>query len=275
MVFEIEVDSRQLHVCLQGSNPRQGESGGGAEARRQEVGNGGVNKIMEYKKINLILLLAVVFFNTGCSHRQLSVNKTRVIANSSAPYHIVQKGETLWRISKNYGVPLEELARLSGIDDVSKIKVGQKIILPSSKGDSVSGIIGTASIPYSGPTENSFLWPVKGSIASFFGTTYDGLVNKGIDIKAGPGASVVSPKTGKIMFFCEDKMGYDNVIMLDHGDNYVSVIAGPGRFLGHVGDIVKQGDVVLSLKGVSNPVVHFEIRHYTKPVNPLRYLSRK
>jgi LysM repeat protein len=47
-------------------------------------------------------------------------------------YHIVQKGETLTRISKKYSVPVEELRRLNRLSPDQPIKTGQKILLPSA-----------------------------------------------------------------------------------------------------------------------------------------------
>ncbi|WP_457637358.1 peptidoglycan DD-metalloendopeptidase family protein [Oceanithermus sp.] len=49
----------------------------------------------------------------------------------AAPVHVVQKGETLYRIAKDYGVPLEALAAANGIKDVNLIRVGQKLVIPS------------------------------------------------------------------------------------------------------------------------------------------------
>src|SRR5207244_5955983 len=44
--------------------------------------------------------------------------------------HRVERGETLYRIGKAYGVPYQELARANGIEDPSKIDVGQTIVIP-------------------------------------------------------------------------------------------------------------------------------------------------
>lgn len=44
--------------------------------------------------------------------------------------HIVQKGETLWRISSLYGIPLDLLRKINGIDIVSTILVGQRLKIP-------------------------------------------------------------------------------------------------------------------------------------------------
>ena len=49
----------------------------------------------------------------------------------AAPVHVVQPGETLYRIAKTYGVPLEALAAANGIEDVNLIHVGQRLVIPS------------------------------------------------------------------------------------------------------------------------------------------------
>src|SRR5882724_10270174 len=47
-------------------------------------------------------------------------------------YHSVQRGENLFRIGKAYGVDHRELANLNGIDDASRIEVGQRIFIPGA-----------------------------------------------------------------------------------------------------------------------------------------------
>ena len=43
--------------------------------------------------------------------------------------HVVQKGESLWDISKKYGVSVEQIKKLNGLTDKSVLKIGQKIII--------------------------------------------------------------------------------------------------------------------------------------------------
>lgn len=42
-------------------------------------------------------------------------------------YHIVQKGETLYKIAKNYNISVEELMKLNSLSETSIIFAGQKI----------------------------------------------------------------------------------------------------------------------------------------------------
>ena len=58
--------------------------------------------------------------------------------------HKLEKGETLYRVSKKYNVPLDILVKVNRIKDVTKLKVGSKIIIPETytikKGETVYGI---------------------------------------------------------------------------------------------------------------------------------------
>ena len=53
------------------------------------------------------------------------------LALAAAPVHVVRPGETLYRIARTYGVPLEALAAANGLADVNLIRVGQRLVIPS------------------------------------------------------------------------------------------------------------------------------------------------
>ena len=46
--------------------------------------------------------------------------------------HTMQKGETIYGLSKKYGIPMNTILEYNGIKDATKIVVGQKIKIPSS-----------------------------------------------------------------------------------------------------------------------------------------------
>jgi LysM repeat protein len=50
---------------------------------------------------------------------------------SGARFHEVQPGETLWRIARGYGVDLDALARANGIEDPTRIEVGERLLVPA------------------------------------------------------------------------------------------------------------------------------------------------
>jgi LysM repeat protein len=57
-----------------------------------------------------------------------------LITGFSSDYkeHIIQKGETIWRLSKEYGIPVDELCKINNIEDITKVKTGTKLKIPAT-----------------------------------------------------------------------------------------------------------------------------------------------
>ena len=49
-------------------------------------------------------------------------------------YHTVRRGETIWRISQNYGTTVDEIVHANGIRDVNDVRVGTRLFIPPSRG---------------------------------------------------------------------------------------------------------------------------------------------
>ncbi len=221
--------------------------------------------------------LLLLILNSGCAPKHVStlsvysadsIHPITHQSRQNLPYHIVSKGETLWRICKNYGVSMSDVVKLNNISDPSDIEAGQRIYLPINASDNPSTL--RVSGRYSGPTEKTFSWPIKGDVVLFYGQCRNGWVNKGIEIR-GKDSNVISPKTGKVVFISNDLRGYGLTIMIDHGDGFISVIAGMGEKKVKLGDTVKKGEVVMTVKPHS--IIHYELRKNAQSVNPLRYLK--
>ncbi len=90
-----------------------------------------------------LFLLVVLSAISGCAHSP-RVSKTpasqptynnfaipqAAVQSSAGFYHTVQKGQTIYRIAKNYGLDWHELAFANNISDPSALEVGQKILIP-------------------------------------------------------------------------------------------------------------------------------------------------
>jgi LysM repeat protein len=72
------------------------------------------------------VLLAGVVFLSGCA----TVPHTPSLIVAQGPYHIITKGQTLYSITKVYGVDVKELMRINNIIDPGRIEIGEKIIIP-------------------------------------------------------------------------------------------------------------------------------------------------
>ena len=46
--------------------------------------------------------------------------------------HIIQKDDTLWSLSRTYGLSVDEICRINKIDNASSIKIGQRITIPDA-----------------------------------------------------------------------------------------------------------------------------------------------
>lgn len=75
--------------------------------------------------------MAEAIFRGVCRFYEISVSvdQGELGGTSSPKYHVVQKGDTLWGISRKYGVSVERLIEINGIKDRNSIYVGQKVLV--------------------------------------------------------------------------------------------------------------------------------------------------
>ncbi|MDD5613758.1 MAG: peptidoglycan DD-metalloendopeptidase family protein [Candidatus Omnitrophica bacterium] len=184
-----------------------------------------------------------------------------VVQEPSLITHKVRKGETLYKISKDYNVSMKDIIALNNIKDPSLIKEGQSISVPKVRSTAA------LSLP-----SGNFIWPLEGKVVSFFKDDTSKGPNKGIDIQALRPAPVVASRGGQICYAGEDIKGYGKVVMIDHNDGYYSLYAYNKAILVSKGTTVKQGEKIALLDEVK-PVLHFEIRKENKPIDPLQFLK--
>ncbi|MGR9100307.1 MAG: peptidoglycan DD-metalloendopeptidase family protein [Gammaproteobacteria bacterium] len=115
-------------------------------------------------------------------------------------------------------------------------------------------------------------WPLKGKLLKTFTQTG----RKGIDIFAEEGASVRSSSSGKVVYSGQGLIGYGNLLIIKHNEQFLSAYGNNRKLLVSEGQFVEGGQVIAEV-GVGSdkkPSLHFEIRKYGKPVNPLLYLPK-
>jgi septal ring factor EnvC (AmiA/AmiB activator) len=125
-------------------------------------------------------------------------------------------------------------------------------------------------------------WPAAGPVAVPFGNVRHPkfgteVPHPGIDIGVDPGAEVTAVYDGRIVF-SDWFRGYGPMIVIDHGDGYLSVYGHLGVRLIDVDDEVRQGDpIALSGEGgmFDTTGLYFEIRHNGSPQDPVVWLLRK
>jgi murein DD-endopeptidase MepM/ murein hydrolase activator NlpD len=117
---------------------------------------------------------------------------------------------------------------------------------------------------------DDFIWPISGKVGSFFNEKKGDSVNKGVDIQAKSGEDIKASRAGKIIL--SDYVGsWGYMVMIDHGDGFVSVYAHQQKNLVAAGDQVSRGEIIAQM-GDKADSLHFQIRKGALAVNPLYYL---
>lgn len=121
----------------------------------------------------------------------------------------------------------------------------------------------------------SLPWPLQGRVLSAFGGTLpDGRASKGWLIAAEPGAEVKAVARGRVAF-AEWMNGFGLILILDHGDGYMSLYAHNDALLREAGDWVAAGEPVASAGasgGQNQAGLYFELRHRGQAIDPRRWL---
>ena len=121
-------------------------------------------------------------------------------------------------------------------------------------------------------------WPVAGTPENSFGSFRAGtdLRWQGINISAREGDQVRAIHNGRIVF-ADWLRGSGLLIIVDHGDGYLSLYAHNQTLLKSVGDAVKSGDAIATVGnsgGEQQARLYFEIRHKGVPANPSDWCRR-
>ncbi len=121
--------------------------------------------------------------------------------------------------------------------------------------------------------------PVSGTIAGRFGAPRaEGGANwKGIFIRAADGAEVKAVAAGTVVF-ADWLRGFGNLLIIDHGDDFLSVYGNNESLLAAVGTSVKDGAAVATVGnsgGNPDSGLYFELRHRGQPFDPLKWAANR
>ncbi len=121
--------------------------------------------------------------------------------------------------------------------------------------------------------------PVKGDVINRFGSPREdtGLSWKGLFIKSNEGNEVKSIASGRVVF-ADWLRGFGNLIIVDHGEGYMSLYGNNQSTLKKTGEIVRGGDAIAlvgNTGGNESNGLYFELRKLSKPFDPLGWTSNK
>ncbi|GAA0466085.1 hypothetical protein GCM10009096_03430 [Parasphingorhabdus litoris] len=126
--------------------------------------------------------------------------------------------------------------------------------------------------------DSRFNWPVEGKLLSSFGSKGGGKVNDGLNIAVAKGTPIRAAADGVVAYSGDEIYVFGGLILLNHGDGWVTAYGHADKLNVTRGQKIKAGDII-GLAGdsgyVQEPQLHFEIRKDRKPVNPVSHLPKR
>lgn len=121
--------------------------------------------------------------------------------------------------------------------------------------------------------------PVRGELIGRYGTqrTAGTASAKGVFIRAPEGEQVRAVAPGRVVY-ADWMRGFGNLLIVDHGDAFLSIYGNNESLLKQMGDAVMLGEVVATVGqsgGNEETGLYFELRHLGRPFDPLSWVTSK
>lgn len=133
-----------------------------------------------------------------------------------------------------------------------------------------------STLPDGGGIKRGMKPPVPGKVLARFGTNRpEGGTWRGLLLTADEGAPVHAVAPGTVVYSTWLR-GFGNLIIIDHGDEFLTIYAFNQSLLKQVGDVVKKGETIAlagNTGGQLDSALYFEVRHKGAPIDPLLYIS--
>ncbi len=223
---------------------------------------------------------------------------TGSVGSSSGSYTVVS-GDSLSKIASRYNVGTSSLMQVNGLQN-SNIRIGQSLKIPGTAAATqvakatTSSKVAEAPQKYVKPTVDKTVtnsvdtkapaatgidvlrWPVSGKVVTAFGASKNGQPNDGIDISVPEGTAVKAAENGVVIYSGSDLENFGNLVLIRHAGGLVTAYAHNKSNSVAKNTQVTRGQVI-AVSGrtgsATSPMLHFEVRKDSKPVNPIKYLG--
>ena len=263
--------------------------------------------IRRLARVVLVPAIAALLALAGCGtskvHREGGTAASRASTPKPGQAVTVRKGDTLYRLAVNNGISTLDLATWNNIQPPYTIYPGQKLRLYPGSGSGRAPTAGagraasTASTrpatdsrgrvvqPTQSPPQPtgpapvrsavSWRWPADGQLVSRY--IEGDPTRQGIGVAGSAGQPVRAAGDGVIVYSGAGLVGYGELVIIKHDEQWLSAYGHNRRRLVGEGDRVKAGQQIAEMgrTGADRDMLHFEIRYNGKPVDPLRYLPRR
>ena len=173
---------------------------------------------------------------------------------------------------------LRRLAEEAKAKKAAKARQANKAKPSTKPGETVSRVADSSLAGYKfSNLRGKLALPTAGEIAAKFGQgrSGGGPAWKGLFIKAGAGQPVRAVGNGEVVF-SDWLRGFGNLLIVDHGEGYLSLYSNNESLYKQAGDSVRAGDVVAATGntgGHEEPGLYFELRRQGQPFDPLSWVK--
>jgi murein DD-endopeptidase MepM/ murein hydrolase activator NlpD len=242
-------------------------------------------------------LIALSLSDSACA----APSRTASQPKPKGVIHVVQQGQTLFRISQAYDVTVAILIEANRLKPSTPLKVGQRLFIPGAA--AVKKVEASRQLtnderaalerslreeltlpppPTTAPppprprvkTDADFVWPIQGPINSPFGPR-NGRLHAGIDIGSPHYQEVVAAADAEVIYANDTRGPLGKAVVLQHGHGMRTVYAHLSIIIAGERDTVRQGQAIGGVGDTgraTGPHLHFEIRQNGVPRNPEEYL---
>lgn len=210
--------------------------------------------------------------------------------NRNASQYTVVRGDTLYSIAFHYDSDYRTMAAYNGLKSPYTLKIGQVLrLMPQRQRIQKARAMPRAplrSTPilrakppllsrlrYPHPANGTWTWPARGRVIANY-APQRGM--KGIMIAGQKGDHIYAASSGVVAYSGNGLAGYGNLIIIKHNNQFLTAYGNNLKNSVHEGQRIQKGQVIAEMGIVERHYwgVHFEIRQFGKPVNPLIYIKR-
>jgi septal ring factor EnvC (AmiA/AmiB activator) len=193
---------------------------------------------------------------------------------------IAQQRKEIGNLQRDEKALAQLIARLERIIAAQSRKAAAKPAVPEKRAPETAGERAPGALPAGGfaALKGRLRLPVRGALTNRFGgARQEGSAWKGLFIRASQGSEIQALADGQVVF-ADWMRGFGNLLIVDHGDGYLSIYGYNDAMLKEVGDSVRGGDPIAvagNSGGNSESGLYFELRHLGQPVDPLQWINLK
>lgn len=243
-------------------------------------------------------LLCLLVFGAGlqgCASRpSTEATKSSRVAANVPEFHVVQRGDTVSKIAARYGLHYPDIGQLNRLDSQYTIYPNQRLRLrnklsANSRTTSPASTtpirsttpIQSQSLPITTTTPQSAMshgllwqWPTSNPILQEFNESAQ---IKGIRFDGENGDPVRAAAAGEVVYANNGLTEYGNLVLLRHGNGYITAYAHNRRLLVQEGQTVNLGQPVAEMgnSGTNRTMLEFQVRKDGKPIPPKQVLPRR